>query len=60
MPSSLVIVLLSHSIAILKNRNLERKGTGFEQESILIIISHHLTHIEKKSGGLQVTHILEL
>ena len=54
--SSLDIGLLCQSIAILMIKNLRRKGTGFESECILIIISSDLRHFEKEEDGLQVTH----
>jgi len=47
-----LILLLS----IPKMQNLARKRSGFEPESILIIISCGLMHIEKRGNGLQVTH----
>jgi len=37
--------------------NLERNILGFEPESILIIISCSLKHIEKRGNEIQVIHI---
>jgi hypothetical protein len=41
-------------LSIPKMWNLERNIAEFEPESILIIISCSLKHIEKREGGLQV------
>jgi hypothetical protein len=43
-------------LSIPKMQNLERNISGFEPESILIIISSGLTDIEKREGGLQVVY----
>lgn len=39
-----------------QSHNLSRIIRGFEPESILIIMSRRLKHIEKRKDGLQVTH----
>ena len=49
-----LILLLS----IPKVQNLGRNIMGFEMESILIIISYSLKHIEKRGDELQVTRTI--
>ena len=51
---------LSLLLSILTMQNLERNISEFESESILIIISCGLKHIEKGKDSLQVTHALAL
>jgi hypothetical protein len=43
-------------LSIPEMQNLESNISGFETESILIIISSGLKDIEKREGGLQVVY----
>jgi hypothetical protein len=55
-----VVAAIDQSILLLsipEMQNLERNIMEFEPESILIIISCGLKHIEKRVDVLQVAHI---